>query len=90
MSELAGMFGDGVNLHSSEEDLAGLIEVVREAAGADTALVTVEAPMERAWLDGSSRAEMVDLGVDRLILKWRGATDPVASIEKAGELIPRS
>lgn len=90
MSRLAGVFGDGVNLHSSEEDLAGLIGIVRDAAGGHPPLVTVEAPMERAWLDGSSRAELIDLGVDRLILKWHGATAPIASVEKAGELIPRS
>lgn len=86
MSELAGRHGDGVNVHSHAEDLVGLIGRVR-AASAGTPLITVEAPLERAWLDGPSRAEMVSLGVDRLILRWHGATDGIGAIEAAGELI---
>jgi len=90
MSRIAGRLGDGVNLHSHEEDLAGLIGIVSEAAGDGNPVITVEAPMERTWLDGPSRAGMVDLGVDRLVLRWHGAIDPVASIEAAGELIQGS
>ncbi|MGD2061538.1 MAG: LLM class flavin-dependent oxidoreductase [Acidimicrobiia bacterium] len=86
MSELAGRHADGVNLHSHEEDLVGLIGIVR-AAGAGVPLITVEAPLERVWLDGRGRAEMVGLGVDRLILRWRGAIDAIGAIEAAGELI---
>lgn len=89
MCEIAGAVGDGVNLHSDEEDLAGLVAVVRAAAPDSQPLITVEAPMEPPWLDGHARAEMVDLGVDRLILKWRGAVGDLEAIFAAGERIAR-
>jgi G6PDH family F420-dependent oxidoreductase len=85
MCRIAGALGDGVNLHSHEEDLGGLISVVMNAAPGRRPLVTVEAPMERRWIDGDAESEMSGLGVDRLILKWRGATDALTSIETAGE-----
>jgi alkanesulfonate monooxygenase SsuD/methylene tetrahydromethanopterin reductase-like flavin-dependent oxidoreductase (luciferase family) len=89
MSKIAGSVGDGVNLHSHEVDLAGLVAVVRQAAGGGTPIITVEAPMELPWLNGSARARMVELGVDRLVLKWHGATDDVGAIVAAGALIAR-
>ena len=88
MSRIAGSVGDGVNLHSHEIDLPGLVGVVREAEGV-TPIITVEAPMELPWLNGSARARMVELGVDRLILKWHGANHDVGAIVAAGALIAR-
>ena len=90
MSKIAGSVGDGVNLHSDEIDLDGLVAVVREAARGATPIITVEAPMELPWLNGSARARMVELGVDRLILKWHGATDDLDAIVAAGALIARN
>lgn len=87
MSDLAGRVADGVNLHSHERDLAGLIAVAVGAAGERRPVVTVEAPMERSWLDGPARADMLRMGVDRLILRWHGVTDPVSAIESAGAII---
>ena len=87
MAAVAGSLGDGVNLHSFEDDLPGLIAVVRDSAAAREPIITVEAPMERPWLDGAARAEMVELGVDRLVLKWHGANGDLAEIEAAGEAI---
>lgn len=84
MAAIAGSFGDGVNLHADEADLDGLISTTRDAAPAANSIITVEAPMKRSWIDGDERARMVGLGVDRLILKWHGATDSLAMIEMAG------
>lgn len=87
MAAIAGSVGDGVNLHSDEIDLAGLIDVARNASPSGNSIITVEAPLERSWLDGQSRARMLELGVDRLILRWHGASDGVESIEAAGAVI---
>lgn len=87
MCEIGGAFGNGVNLHSDEEDLAGLIAITRASASDVEPLITVEAPMERPWLDGHARAEMGDLGVDRLILRWHGAVDRLDAITEAGKRI---
>lgn len=87
MAALAGSVGDGVNLHSDEADLAGLIAVVRDASKSGDPIVTVEAPLERPWLDGRPRERLLELGVDRLILRWHGAVDGVDSIERAGGLV---
>lgn len=85
MCRIAGARGDGVNLHSHEEDLGGLISIVLDAATGGRPIVTVEAPMERWWIDGDGRSAMSELGVDRLILKWNGAKDALATIEMAGQ-----
>lgn len=87
MATIAGRVGDGVNLHSDEAELEGLIAVVRDASPSGDAIITIEAPMERSWLDGQSRARMLELGVDRLILKWHGAVDDLEAIETAGMLV---
>lgn len=87
MAAIAGSVGDGVNLHSDEADLGGLIAVVRDASPKADSIITVEAPLERSWLDGQSRERMLELGVDRLVLRWRGAVDDLELIETAGELI---
>ncbi len=88
MCEIAGSVGDGVNLHSFEDDLIELIGIVRRASADAAPIITVEAPMEHQWLDGSARDQMVELGVDRLILKWHGATDDVTEISLAGRALP--
>lgn len=85
MCRIAGAQGDGVNLHSHEADLAGLIAVVLDAATGRRPIVTVEAPMERWWIDGGGRSALSELGVDRLILRWHGASDALTTIEEAGE-----
>ncbi len=87
MAAIAGSVGDGVNLHSDEADLAGLIAVARSASSSGDSIITVEAPLERSWLEGHSRERMLELGVDRLLLKWHGAVDDLESIETAGALI---
>jgi alkanesulfonate monooxygenase SsuD/methylene tetrahydromethanopterin reductase-like flavin-dependent oxidoreductase (luciferase family) len=90
MSELAGAVGDGVNLHSFEADLPGLISIVKAAASHGSPVITVEAPMERTWLDGKSNKGLREMGVDRLILEWHGAVDGIDAIEEAGRLIGQS
>jgi alkanesulfonate monooxygenase SsuD/methylene tetrahydromethanopterin reductase-like flavin-dependent oxidoreductase (luciferase family) len=87
MAAIAGSVGDGVNLHSDETDLAGLIAIVRDASPSGDSIITVEAPLEPPWFDGQPRERMLELGVDRLILRWHGAADDLESIESAGKLI---
>lgn len=70
MAALAGRVADGVNLHSSEEDLAGLAETSRRAAGSEGFLVTVEAPLDDEWVSGAGRARLERIGVDRVIYRW--------------------
>lgn len=89
MAAIAGAVGDGVNLHSDEPDLAGLIAVTRDVSPGTEPIITVEAPMERPWLDGSERMRMSELGVDRLILRWHGAVDDLSLIREAGVMIGR-
>jgi alkanesulfonate monooxygenase SsuD/methylene tetrahydromethanopterin reductase-like flavin-dependent oxidoreductase (luciferase family) len=75
MAEIAGRVGDGINVPAAHPALRALVEVARDAhsaAGRDPAafLVTVYSKLEPSWLDADSppRAELADLGVDRLIL----------------------
>lgn len=75
MAEVAGRFGDGINVPAAHPALPLLVEVAREARAAagrdrDTFLVTVYSAFERSWFDADSppRAELAALGVDRLIL----------------------
>ena len=75
MAALAGVHGDGVNLHSSQRDLAGLMAIARDsaaAAGNDDLEISVEAPFEPDWLDPDSeeRRDMHALGVGRVQLSW--------------------
>ncbi len=73
MAALAGRVGDGVNLHSYETDLEGLLGVARRAAseaGREDFLLTVEQPYAPAYLDPGSEEHRhyADMGVDRLVL----------------------
>jgi hypothetical protein len=75
MAELAGRVADGINTQAGHPRLADLVGVARRArleAGGDPAalLVTVFAGMDRRWLvpDGTARARLAELAVDRLIL----------------------
>jgi len=75
MAEVAGRFGDGINVPAAHPALRALVDVAREAhaaAGRDPAafLVTVFSKLEQSWLDADSppRAELDAVGVDRLIL----------------------
>ncbi len=91
MAELAGRHADGVNLHSWESNLAGLIEVARSsAADADNESldVSVECPLTDEWLDpdGERRGELVDAGVTRLQFVWSVA-DGAQAIESAAKTL---
>ena len=75
MAEIAGRFGDGINVPAAHPALRALVEIAREArkvTGRDPAtfLVTVYSKFEQSWFDADSspRAELTALGVDRLIL----------------------
>ncbi len=73
MAALAGRVGDGVNVHSYEKDLEGLLEVAQEAAtdsGREDFLLTVEQPYAPAYLDPDSpeHRHYAEMGVDRLVL----------------------
>ena len=87
MAALAGSVADGVNFHDWERDLGGLIAVSRAAASAASrpALeVSVEGPYEDEWLDPDSdvRRRLVDLGVERVMLRWN-ADIGLEAIERA-------
>jgi alkanesulfonate monooxygenase SsuD/methylene tetrahydromethanopterin reductase-like flavin-dependent oxidoreductase (luciferase family) len=75
MAEIAGRFGDGINVSAGHPALPALVEVARDAhaaSGRDPAafLVTVYSKLDHSWLDADSRprVELAALGVDRLIL----------------------
>jgi alkanesulfonate monooxygenase SsuD/methylene tetrahydromethanopterin reductase-like flavin-dependent oxidoreductase (luciferase family) len=75
MAELAGRHADGVNFHSWEPDLAGLIELARLASfasGRAAFEVSVESPWEQEWLEPDSPTlhGLTDLGVSEVILRW--------------------
>lgn len=89
MCEIAGAHGDGVNLHSHEVDLAGLIEIVRDAAAPRSPIITVEAPMESFWVSGRGRDRLDELRVDRLVLRWHGSIDPMERLVEAGSQLAR-
>ena len=89
MCEIAGAHGDGVNLHSHEENLADLIAIVRRAATPRTPLITVEAPMESRWISGRGHERMEGLGVDRLVLRWHGAVDDIERLRSVGVQLAR-
>lgn len=89
MCAIAGTYGDGVNLHSDEDDLAKLIWIVRDSAAPRSPIITVEAPMDSFWIAGAGRERLVDLGVDRLVLRWHGAFDPMDRLVATGAQLAR-
>ena len=87
MAALAGSLADGVNFHDWERDLGGLIALSRGAASdarRPAPEVSVEGPFEEAWLDRDSdvRRRLVDLGVERVMLRWN-ADIGLEAIERA-------
>ena len=78
MAALAGAHADGVNLHSWEKDLPGLVAIARDAAAAagnNDLEISVEVPFESNWLDPDSdeRREMRDRSVASVQLRWNRA-----------------
>lgn len=88
LAAVAAEVADGVNFHSVEPDLAGLIEGVRRASPGGTPIITVEALLAEQWVrrDHPYRAMMEALGVDRLMLRWQ-SPDDLSAIERAGVLL---
>jgi alkanesulfonate monooxygenase SsuD/methylene tetrahydromethanopterin reductase-like flavin-dependent oxidoreductase (luciferase family) len=75
MAELAGRVGDGINTRAAHPRLREMVEIARDAharAGRDPArfLVTVFTGLDKKGrpVDSPARADLVALGVDRLIL----------------------
>ena len=91
MARLAGHLADAVNVHSFQEDLAGVIAVALEAAdaaGCTGFLASVEAPLEAKWLDpdGPARRRLTAAGVGEVILAWRPDLG-LDAIDEAGRAI---
>jgi alkanesulfonate monooxygenase SsuD/methylene tetrahydromethanopterin reductase-like flavin-dependent oxidoreductase (luciferase family) len=93
MAELAGRVGDGINTRASHPRLGQMVDVARDAhagTGRDPAgfLITVFAALEDRWLraESPSRARLVSLGVDRLILFVSSPYDR-SRITGAGQLL---
>jgi alkanesulfonate monooxygenase SsuD/methylene tetrahydromethanopterin reductase-like flavin-dependent oxidoreductase (luciferase family) len=86
MAELAGRVADGINLHGREEDLEGLVETARRAAGQEALLVTVEAPLEEEWMAGTGRERLEQIRVDRVIYRWR-TEHGLGAIDRAARLL---
>jgi alkanesulfonate monooxygenase SsuD/methylene tetrahydromethanopterin reductase-like flavin-dependent oxidoreductase (luciferase family) len=83
MAELAGRVGDGINTRAAHPRLREMIEIARDAytrTGRDPTrfLVTVFTGLDERGLpvDSPARAELVALGVDRLILIVNPRYDP--------------
>ena len=88
MARLAGLLAEGVNVHSFEADLEGLLAVARaaaEEAGRAEFTASVEAPLEPAWVDpdGPARRRLAAAGVDEVVLAWRAGLG-LAAIDEAG------
>jgi alkanesulfonate monooxygenase SsuD/methylene tetrahydromethanopterin reductase-like flavin-dependent oxidoreductase (luciferase family) len=88
MARLAGLLAEGVNVHSFEADVGGLVAVARAAAaeaGRVDFTASVEAPLEPAWVDpdGPARRRLAAVAVDELVLSWRAELG-LAAIDEAG------
>lgn len=70
MAALAGRIADGVNFHWYEQDLEKLVDTARAASQGRDFQVTVEAPLEAAWLVGRGRERLERLEVARVIYRW--------------------
>jgi alkanesulfonate monooxygenase SsuD/methylene tetrahydromethanopterin reductase-like flavin-dependent oxidoreductase (luciferase family) len=75
MAELAGRIGDGINVRATLPALGALLTIARHAyvesgRGPDRFLVTVFTEFDEHWfaVDSPRRADLVALGVDRLVL----------------------
>ena len=84
MAAVAGAYAEGLNLHSWERDLAGLIGTAHDAVaarGGPSLTLSVECPWEPAWLDpaSASRRVLTDLGVTEIVVRWSAAMglDPI-------------
>ena len=80
LAELAGHQADGMNLHSWEEDIPGLVAIARHAAersGRPDFTVSVEGPLEPDWIDERSptRRALSDIGVDDVMVRWRAGLE---------------
>ena len=88
MARLAGLLAEGVNVHSFEADVEGLLAVAQaaaEEAGRVEFTASVEAPLEPAWVDpdGPARRRLAAAGVDEVVLAWRAGLG-LAAIDEAG------
>jgi alkanesulfonate monooxygenase SsuD/methylene tetrahydromethanopterin reductase-like flavin-dependent oxidoreductase (luciferase family) len=93
MAELAGRVGDGINTRATHPQLAELVAIARAAnvaAGGDPGrfLITLFGDFDERWLttDSAAHAQLVDLGVDRLILALHEPFDH-RRIAAAGRLL---
>ena len=93
MAELAGRIGDGVNTRALHPHLRELVAIARDThahagRGPTRFLVTVFSEFDERWfpVDSQARAELVALGVDRLILFLSPPFDR-ARIARAGRLL---
>jgi alkanesulfonate monooxygenase SsuD/methylene tetrahydromethanopterin reductase-like flavin-dependent oxidoreductase (luciferase family) len=82
MAELAGRVGDGINVRATLPGLDELLMIARQAnmesgRGLDRFLVTVFTELDDQWLAAESRerADLVALGVDRLVLSLTSPFD---------------
>jgi len=78
LAALVGRHADGLNLHSWETDIAGLVEVAQQAAadaGRPSLSVSVEGPLEPDWLDerSATRRTLSAIGVDEVMLRWNAS-----------------
>ncbi len=76
MAAVAGRTADGVNVHSWERDLEGLVEIARRAAPLpDQFSVTVEAPLSgESMIAGSEWGQRLDrLRVSRAMFAWHAS-----------------
>lgn len=83
LTAAAAPVADGVNFHSYEEDLPGLVALAREHGG-DRLAVTVEAPLgtDDAAAEEALLERILALRVDRLMIRWMPGLG-INDIEKA-------
>lgn len=91
MAAVAGEHADGASFHGWEDDLPALFAVARQAAADRSLEISVEAPRDDAWVDwlapdGRKRQELEKLGVDRLMVVWKGS-DGLGAIAEATDLL---
>ena len=87
MARLAGLLAEGVNVHSFDADMEGLIAVALAAAaeaGRVDFAASVEAPLEPGWTDpdAPARRRLTAIGVNEVVLAW-SASLGLAAIDAA-------